>query len=283
MLGNFSFGDYFKREAIHWAWEFLTARNWLNIAPEKLTISVYQDDDEAFRIWADEIGVLPAKITRMGEDDNFWPAGAPTQGPDGVCGPCSEIFYRMPDGSDVEIWNLVFTQFNRKGSPPDNLSPLPSRNIDTGMGLERTCAMLQGVDSNFHIDILRPLVEAVAEVCGRKYEAATDDGRRMRRIADQSHPAFPVTIYYAFKQSETKTESGTASTGWETFLAAVIKAGFALHGTWPMRTELTNRMIGSGTNALASSRHEHLIYSRGILSLELRVHDFELLSFKEKL
>ncbi len=184
MLGNFSFGDYFKREAIHWAWEFLTARNWLNISPEKLSITVYQDDDEAFRIWADEIGVPAAKITRMGEDDNFWPASAPSQGPDGVCGPCSEIFYRMPDGSDVEIWNLVFTQFNRVGPPPDNLHPLPSRNIDTGMGLERTCAMLQGVDSNFHIDILRPLVEAVGEVCGKKYEPATDDGRRMRRIAD---------------------------------------------------------------------------------------------------
>ena len=184
MLGNFSFGDYFKREAIHWAWEFLTAKSWLAMPPEKLSITVYQDDDEAYRIWADEIGVPPARITRMGEDDNFWPASAPSQGPDGVCGPCSEIFYRMPDGSDVEIWNLVFTQFNRRGSPPDNLSPLPSRNIDTGMGLERTCAMLQGVDSNFHIDILRPLVEAVAEVCGRRYEPATDDGRRMRRIAD---------------------------------------------------------------------------------------------------
>ncbi len=184
MLGNFSFGDYFKREAIHWAWEFLTARNWLNIAPEKLSITVYEDDDEAYRIWSDEIGVPATRITRMGEDDNFWPASAPSQGPDGVCGPCSEIFYSMPDGSDVEIWNLVFTQFNRQGSPPDNLSPLPSRNIDTGMGLERTCAMLQGVESNFHIDILRPLVEAVAEVCGRVYEPASDDGRRMRRIAD---------------------------------------------------------------------------------------------------
>jgi alanyl-tRNA synthetase len=184
MLGNFSFGDYFKREAIHWAWEFLTAKNWLGISPEKLSVTVYQDDDEAYRIWADEIGLPGAKITRMGEDDNFCPASAPSQGPDGVCGPCSELFYRMPDGSDVEIWNLVFTQFNRQGPPPDNLAPLPSRNIDTGMGLERTCAMLQGVDSNFHIDILRPLVEAVAEVCGRTYEPATDDGRRMRRIAD---------------------------------------------------------------------------------------------------
>jgi len=184
MLGNFSFGDYFKREAIHWAWEFLTAKNWLGIQPEKLSVTVYQDDDEAYRIWADEIGLPGARITRMGEADNFWPASAPSQGPDGVCGPCSEIFYSMPDGSDVEIWNLVFTQFNRQGSPPDNLAPLPSRNIDTGMGLERACAMLQGVDSNFHIDILRPLVEAVAEVCGRRYEPATDDGRRMRRIAD---------------------------------------------------------------------------------------------------
>jgi len=184
MLGNFSFGDYFKREAIHWAWEFLTAKNWLNISPEKLSITVYQDDDEAYRLWAEEVGVPAAKITRMGEDDNFWPAGAPTQGPDGVCGPCSEIFYRMPDGSDVEIWNLVFTQFNRVGAPPDNLRPLPSRNIDTGMGLERTAAMLQGVDSNFHIDILRPLVEAVAEVCRKRYVPADDDGRRMRRIAD---------------------------------------------------------------------------------------------------
>jgi alanyl-tRNA synthetase len=184
MLGNFSFGDYFKREAIHWAWEFLTAKNWLAISPEKLSITVYHDDNEAYAIWSDEIGVPATRITRMGEDDNFWPAGAPTQGPDGVCGPCSEIFFRMPDGSDVEIWNLVFTQFNRVGPPPDNLHPLPSRNIDTGMGLERTCAMLQGVDSNFHIDILRPLVEAVADVCGKRYEPADDDGRRMRRIAD---------------------------------------------------------------------------------------------------
>jgi alanyl-tRNA synthetase len=184
MLGNFSFGDYFKREAIHWAWEFLTAKNWLHMPPEKLSITVYEADDEAFRIWADEIGVPHARITRMGEDDNFWPASSPSQGPDGVCGPCSEIFYRMPDGSEVEIWNLVFTQFNRQGPPPDNLAPLPSRNIDTGMGLERTCAMLQGVESNFHIDILRPLVEAVGEVCGRRYEPASDDGRRMRRIAD---------------------------------------------------------------------------------------------------
>jgi alanyl-tRNA synthetase len=120
----------------------------------------------------------------MGEDDNFWPAGAPSQGPDGVCGPCSEIFFHPAGAGSVEIWNLVFTQFNRVGSPPNNLRPLPSKNIDTGMGLERTAAVLQGVDSNFHIDILQPIVEAAAEVCGIEYDPGSDDGRRLRRITD---------------------------------------------------------------------------------------------------
>ncbi len=184
MLGNFSFGDYFKREAILWAWEFLTSRDWLNITPELLSVTVYEDDSEAYCIWSDEIGIPSTRITRMGEDDNFWPASAPSQGPDGVCGPCSEVFYRMPDGSEVEIWNLVFTQHNRIGDPPDNLRPLPSRNIDTGMGLERTCAMLQGVDSNFHIDVLLPIVETVAETCKQKYVSSDDNGRRIRRITD---------------------------------------------------------------------------------------------------
>ncbi len=120
----------------------------------------------------------------MGEADNFWPASAPSQGPDGVCGPCSEIFYQLEGGGDVEIWNLVFTQFNRVGNPPDNLRPLPSKNIDTGMGLERVASVLQGVSTNFHIDILRPIVEAAADVCGVKYDPASEEGRRLRRIAD---------------------------------------------------------------------------------------------------
>jgi alanyl-tRNA synthetase len=184
MLGNFSFGDYFKREAIHWAWEFLTSSRWLGLAADKLSVSVYVDDDEAAEIWGREIKLPPERIERMGEDDNFWPAGAPSQGPDGVCGPCSEIFYHSGKGGAVEIWNLVFTQFNRVGNPPNNLRPLPSKNIDTGMGLERTAAVLQGAESNFHIDILRPIVEAAADVCGTKYDPASDDGRRLRRITD---------------------------------------------------------------------------------------------------
>ncbi|GAB6165086.1 alanine--tRNA ligase [Thermostilla marina] len=183
MLGNFSFGDYFKREAILWAWEFLTDKKWLGLDPQRLSATVYLDDDEAASIWIDEVGLPPEKVTRMGEDENFWPANAPSQGPDGVCGPCSEIYYKTDHG-EVEIWNLVFTQYNRVGPPPNNLRPLPSRNIDTGMGLERTAAVLQGVESNFHIDILLPLVEAAAEVCHMKYDPASDDGRRLRRIAD---------------------------------------------------------------------------------------------------
>ncbi len=184
MLGNFSFGDYFKRDAINWAWEFLTKKQWLGIDPRRLSVSVYVDDDEAADIWAKDVGVAAGRIQRMGEKDNFWPASATSQGPDGVCGPCSEIFYHPDKGEEVEIWNLVFTQFNRVGDPPDNLKPLPSKNIDTGMGLERTAATLQGVETNFHIDILLPVVQAAAEVCGLKYDFQSDNGRRLRRITD---------------------------------------------------------------------------------------------------
>ncbi len=186
MLGNFSFGDYFKREAIHWAWEFLTSKEWLAIDPAMLSATVYKDDEEAARIWLDEIKLPPEKLQYLDEDENFWPASAPSEGPDGVCGPCSEIYHKTPQG-EVEIWNLVFTQFNRVGNPPDNLRPLPSKNIDTGMGLERVTSVLQGVETNFHIDSLRPLVEAAAEVCSQRYNAedlTDENGRRLRRIAD---------------------------------------------------------------------------------------------------
>jgi alanyl-tRNA synthetase len=184
MLGNFSFGDYFKREAILWAWEFLTDQQWLGLDRERLSATVYLEDDEAARVWLNEVGLPSHRVVRMGEEDNFWPASAPSQGPDGVCGPCSEIFYLNDAGQLVEIWNLVFTQFNRVGDPPNNLRPLPSKNIDTGMGLERTASVLQGQTTNFHIDILRPIVEAAAEVCGIKYYPDDDNGRRLRRITD---------------------------------------------------------------------------------------------------
>jgi alanyl-tRNA synthetase len=192
MLGNFSFGDYFKREAIHWAWEFLTKV--IKVDPRRLTFTVYLDDDEAYEIWRKEVGVAADRITRMGEDDNFWPAGAPTHGPNGVCGPCSEIFYHGDGIEEVEVWNLVFTQFNRVG--PGQLEPLPKKNIDTGMGLERMAAALQGVRSNFETDAMRPIVLAAAEVLGVDYARAIDtpDGVRVRRAADHVR-ALTMTIH----------------------------------------------------------------------------------------
>jgi alanyl-tRNA synthetase len=185
MLGNFSFGDYFKQEAILWAWEFLTDKKWLGLAKDRLSVTVYLDDDEAWKIWEQQVGLPASRIRREDEGENFWPASAPSQGPDGVCGPCSEIYYHPPSGGkEVEIWNLVFTQFNRVGSPPDNLRPLPKKNIDTGMGLERTAAVLQGVESNFEIDTLRPLCQAAGEAVGVRYDFKGEQGRALRRIAD---------------------------------------------------------------------------------------------------
>ncbi len=185
MLGNFSFGDYFKREAINWAWEFLTDKKWLGLKPDTLSVSVYEEDDEAYDIWLKEIKIPAGRIRRDNEDENFWPAGAPSNGPDGVCGPCSEIFFHPGNGNkEVEIWNLVFTQFNRVGDPPDNLRPLPKKNIDTGMGLERAASVMQGVLSNFEIDILRPLCLAAGEAIDMPYEFNKPYGRAVRRIAD---------------------------------------------------------------------------------------------------
>ncbi len=195
MLGNFSFGDYFKKEAIAWAWEFLTQE--MGIAPERLQVSVHDSDDEAFGIWEKDVGLPKEKINRLGDHDNFWPADAPKLGPNGPCGPCSEIFYDR--GSDkgcgrpdcgitcdcrrwVEIWNLVFTQFDRQSD--GSLKPLPQRNIDTGMGLERMAACMQDAPTNMDIDIFRPIVRAVADHAGKQYGASGEDDVLMRRIAD---------------------------------------------------------------------------------------------------
>ena len=171
MLGNFSFGDYFKREAIRYAWEFLTED--LGLAPERLWVTVYKDDDEAADIWLREIEVDPKRFARLGESSNFW-----QMGDTGPCGPCSEIFYDHgpgipggPPGSPeedgdryVEIWNLVFMQFSRDAKGV--LTPLPKPSVDTGTGLERVAAVMQGVHSNYQIDIFQKLIHAAAEVTG---------------------------------------------------------------------------------------------------------------------
>jgi alanyl-tRNA synthetase len=182
MLGNFSFGDYFKKEAIEFGWEFLTKE--LNIKPADLQISVYEKDEEAYGIWLDHIGIPPEKIIRFGEKDNFWPSQAPSLGPNGPCGPCSEIYFdrKIGCGKDdcspacdcrrfVEVWNLVFTQFNRVAL--NQLEPLPQKNIDTGMGLERMAAMMQGKESNFEIDNLAPIVAEVRKIAKNNNDAGS--------------------------------------------------------------------------------------------------------------
>ncbi|MDD5310284.1 MAG: alanine--tRNA ligase [Candidatus Omnitrophica bacterium] len=200
MLGNFSFGDYFKEEAIAWAWEFLTKE--LGMKEKDLWVSVYKDDDEAYKIWSERIKVPKEKITRFGAHDNFWPANAPEDGPNGPCGPCSEIYvdrgekYGCGDPKCgpgcgkckryVEVWNLVFTQFNRVGV--NKLEPLPSKNIDTGMGLERLASVIQGVETNFETDIFMPIIKAILELIeddDRKLYALDEDGKKhINAIAD---------------------------------------------------------------------------------------------------
>jgi alanyl-tRNA synthetase len=206
MLGNFSFNDYFKKETIHWAWEFLTQV--LQIDPERLSISVHKIDGEAYRIWREEIGIPAERIFKLGDADNFWPANAPSEGPEGPGGCCSEIFYdhrinhdpndnlTSSTGRFVEIWNLVFPQFNvRKphadGSP--NLEDLGRTNIDTGSGLERLAAVMQGVYNNFDIDVFQTIIRQVCAVSGKAYDRtavlgaktpAAEQNALIRRIAD---------------------------------------------------------------------------------------------------
>ncbi|MBN1586160.1 MAG: alanine--tRNA ligase, partial [Candidatus Omnitrophica bacterium] len=166
MLGNFSFGDYFKEEAIRWAWELLVGD--FRIDPALLWISVYEQDEEAYRIWKEQIKVPQDRILKLGPKENFWPADAPDKGPNGPCGPCSEIFFDRGEAKGeerlVEIWNLVFTQFDRKDGGA--LDPLPNKNIDTGMGLERMAAVMQGVDTNFEIDLFAPIRQRILKLAG---------------------------------------------------------------------------------------------------------------------
>jgi alanyl-tRNA synthetase len=192
MLGNFSFGDYFKRETIAWSWEYLI--DVVGLPKENLWITIYQDDDEAFRIWHEEIGVPAERIVKMGEKSNFW-----MMGETGPCGPCSEILYDQGEGTGcgdpacsvececdrhLEIWNLVFTQFDRDVS--GKLTPLPKPNIDTGMGLERLAAVIQGVKSNYDSDLFAEIIGFIAKVSGRTYKTNEESDISIRVIADHS-------------------------------------------------------------------------------------------------
>ena len=190
MLGNFSIGDYFKEEAIAWAWEFLTDRRWIGFDPERLSVTVHPEDEEAYRLWNEKIGIPAERIYPTA--DNFWDIG------EGPCGPCTEIFYDRgpaygdagdpecrPGGENeryLEVWNLVFSQYNH--NPDGSYTPLPSKNIDTGAGLERLASLLQDVDSNFDTDLFRPIIDRTCEIAGVGYGVDETRDVALKVIAD---------------------------------------------------------------------------------------------------
>ncbi|MEF9971589.1 MAG: alanine--tRNA ligase-related protein, partial [Oscillospiraceae bacterium] len=196
MLGNFSFGDYFKTEAIHWSWEFLTSPQWIGLDPDRLYPSVYVDDDEAAKIWHEEIGIPNEKIFRFGKEDNFWEHGS------GPCGPCSEIYFDRGEkygcgepgctvGCEcdrfIEIWNNVFTQFDSDGK--GNYADLEQKNIDTGMGLERLAVVCQDVFSLFDVDTVMNITNKVSEITGARYGQTKQTDTSLRVITDHIRSA----------------------------------------------------------------------------------------------
>ncbi|MCD7858084.1 MAG: alanine--tRNA ligase [Clostridiales bacterium] len=196
MLGNFSFGDYFKSEAIHWAWEFLTSPDWVGIDPNRLYPSVYLEDDEAYRIWNEEMGIPKERIFKFGKEDNFWEHGS------GPCGPCSEIYYDRGAkygcgkpgctvGCDcdryMEVWNIVFSQFDNDGH--NNYTELKQKNIDTGMGLERLAVVCQGADSLFDTDTVMHITNKVSEITGAHYGESEEKDVSLRIITDHIRSA----------------------------------------------------------------------------------------------
>ncbi len=212
MLGNFSFGDYFKEDAVVFAWDFLVDD--LGLDPARLVATVHDSDDEAERLWIDEVGMDPGRVFRLGDADNFW-----QMADTGPCGPCSELHYdvrpdaeregpldrdtfvRLSDeGSFLELWNLVFMQFDRDADGV--MHPLPAPSIDTGAGLERLAAVLQNVDSNFHTDLFLPLLQRVGEVVGRPYDAASDEGLSYRVLADHGRAVAFLLADGVFPSSE---------------------------------------------------------------------------------
>ncbi|OWR29355.1 alanine--tRNA ligase [Saccharibacillus sp. O23] len=193
MLGNFSIGDYFKEEAITWAWEFLTGPQWIGFDPNRISVTVYAEDEEAFKIWNEKVGLPAERIIKLG-DENFWDIG------EGPCGPCSEIFYdrgdayglldpndpeMYPGGENerfLEVWNLVFSQFNH--NKDGSYTPLPNKNIDTGAGLERLSSILQDVNSNFDTDLFQPMIQHTAKLAGIEYGVSEEHDVALKVIAD---------------------------------------------------------------------------------------------------
>ncbi len=265
MMGNFSFGDYFKRDAIHHAWRLLTEK--IGLAPEKLWVTVYIDDDEAATVWLDEIGIDPQRLTRIAGEDNFW-----SMGDTGPCGPCSEIFYDHgpevaggPPGTAeedgdryIEIWNLVFMQYNRDTS--GTLVPLPKPSVDTGMGLERLAAVLQGVHSNYEIDLFQHLIEAAAEVL----DVENPDSQSLRVIADHIRStAFLITD---------GVMPGNEGRGYvlRRIIRRAVRHGYMLGGQLPFFYRLVPALVGEMADAYPELREAAPLVEQVLQQEELK-------------
>ncbi|GAB4288572.1 MAG: alanine--tRNA ligase [Coriobacteriia bacterium] len=267
MLGNFSFGDYFKSEACAWAYEFSTEV--LGLDPGRIYYSIYEDDDEAERIWRDEVGVPAERIYRMGAKDNFWSAG-----PTGPCGPCSELYYDQgPEvgcgssdcrpGCDcdrfLEYWNLVFMQFDRKED--GTLEPLPKQNIDTGMGLERMAAIMQGVPSNFETDILRSIMRVAEEIAGVAFGGVEKTDTSLRILADHAR-----AVVFMIADGILPSNEGRGYV-LRRLLRRAIRHGRLLGVDDPFMVRLTDAVIAEMGDAYPEVV-EHAELVRGIVSSE---------------
>ncbi len=263
MLGNFSFGDYFKRDAIRYAWELLT--DVLGLDASRLYATVHHSDDEAARLWEEEVGLPSGRIFRLGDKDNFW-----QMADTGPCGPCSELHYDLRSqpplemdldsfvaagdrGEIVELWNLVFMQFDRDAE--GNLEPLPAPSIDTGAGLERIAAVLQGADSNYHTDLFRPLLERVGEIVGRPYDPTLDESVSYRVLADHARAVAFLLADGVFPSNEGR--------GYvlRRILRRAVRHAWLLGLRRPALVDVVNAVIGTMADAYPElvHRQEHLL------------------------
>jgi alanyl-tRNA synthetase len=275
MLGNFSFGDYFKEQAIQWAWELSTGV--FGLSPKNLVVSVFREDDEAEAIWRDVVGVNPKRIIRMDEADNFWASG-----PTGPCGPCSEIYYDFKpelgdDGIDleddsrfIEFYNLVFMQYNRDAE--GTLTPLANRNIDTGMGLERMAQILQAVPNNYETDLIYPLIETAAGLAGVDYKALDEKGKTSLKVIGDHSRAITQLI----------CDGVTASNlgrGYilRRLLRRVVRHGRLLGIDKPFLTAM-----GEASIALMQAAYPQLVERRGVILAELAREEARFLETLER-
>ena len=266
MLGNFSFGDYFKEDATRWAWEFITEK--LELPVDKLYVSVYQDDDEAYEIWTKRRGVAPDHMVRLGKEDNFWEIGS------GPCGPCSEIYFdRGPEkgcgrpdchvGCDcdryVEFWNLVFTQFNSDGE--GHYTPLEHKNIDTGMGLERLACIMQGVDNLFEVDTVQNIMKKICEIAGVTYKQDEKKDVSIRVVTDHIRSTVFMIGDGVVPQNEGR--------GYvlRRLLRRAARHGRMLGITHPFLVELVETVIQSSESAYPELR-EHDAYIKKVIGTE---------------